>query len=55
MHVSAFIYGKITREEMMEKLSIALLEQNVSVIKRLEQFCNWFGAPTEIIEKNEHP
>jgi len=48
LYVSAFIYGKISREEMFENLALALLHQNLDALESLGNFCKWFGLPTTI-------
>ena len=45
MHVSAFLYGKIPRDEMFLRLAVALTDENSSLRSTMEDYARWFGAP----------
>lgn len=47
MHVSAYIYGKIDRNEMMEMLCAYLVEENARACEMLVRYARWFGAPLD--------
>lgn len=45
MWVSAFTYGRITREAMFEGLAAALVEKTAMLDSALSEYLKWFGAP----------
>lgn len=53
MYVSAYIYGKVDRERMMELLCVDLVEENARSKELLVKYASWFGSPM-IIEIPKH-
>jgi hypothetical protein len=49
MHVAAYCRGSITREDMMERLSTILVDQNARITETLLNYMKWFGSPSNIV------
>jgi len=45
MWVSAYLYDKVSREEMFENLATQLATQHAETIKNLMKWTAWFGGP----------